>query len=47
MKFIYVTLYYYTNIILYYILHLIYCLFTIYLKVVMVRLNWRGIDSGN
>ena len=55
-KFIYIALYYYTilyciilYIILYYITHLtfFYHLFTSYLKVAMVGLNWRGLDSGN
>ena len=34
-------------IILYYILHLFYYLFAIYLNVAMVRSNWRGLDCGN
>ena len=41
----YILLLYY--IILYYIVHLFYSLFTIYLKVAMVRLNWRGLNCGN
>ena len=28
-------------------LHLFYYLFTIYLKVAMVKSNWRGLDCGN
>ena len=32
---------------LYYILHLFYDLFTIDLKIAMVRLNWRGLGCGN
>ena len=32
---------------LYYISHLFYYLFRIYLKVAMVRLNWRGLDCGS
>ena len=45
-----ITLYYFIilyYIILYHILHSFYYLFTIYLKVTMVRLNWRGLDRGN
>ena len=34
-------------IILNYILHLFYYLFTIYLKVAMLRLNWRGLGYGS
>ena len=32
---------------LYYISHLLYYFFTIYLKVTMTRLNWRDIKCGN
>ena len=36
-----------TNYVLHYILHLFQYLSTIYLKVAMVSLNWRGLDCGN
>ena len=49
LKFINITLYYFITLLhyIYYNLHLFYYLFTIYSKVTMVRLNWRGLDCGN
>ena len=50
LKLINITLYYFIilyYVILHYILHLFYYLFTIYLKLIMVRLNWRGLDCDN
>ena len=41
----YIMLLYYA--IFYYMVHSFYYLFTVYLKLAMVRVNWAGLDCGN